>query len=29
MGSLFKNNQVDFIDTFNSTSRYLDELLKI
>ena len=29
MASLFKNNQADVIDTFISTSRYLDELLKI
>ena len=29
IASLSKNNQVDVIDTFNSTSRYIDELLKI
>ena len=29
MASLSKNNKADVIGTFNSTSRYLDELLKI
>ena len=29
MLSISDNNQVDFVETFNSTSRYLDDLLKI
>ena len=29
MVSLFDDNQTDIIETFNSTSRYLDDLLKI
>ena len=29
MLSLFDNNQGDFIEAFNSTSRYLDDLLNI
>ena len=27
MGSLSNDNQADIIETFNSTSRYLDDLL--
>ena len=29
MLSLSDNNQTDFIETFNATSRYLDDLLSI
>ena len=29
MLSLSDNNQIDFIEAFNSTSRYLDDLLNI
>ena len=29
MDSLNQDNQVDVIEAFNSTSRYLDDLLKI